>query len=461
MEWSIGQPSAKQIQFFRARSRFVAYGGARGGGKSWAVRKKAAGLALSYRGIRILVLRRTFPELRENHILPMMADLMGIATYRESDKSFSFSTGSRVVFGYCDSERDVLQYQGQEYDIIFMDEATQFTEFQFSVLTACLRGANDFPKRFYLTCNPGGVGHQWVKRLFVDGDYRGTEREVDYTFIPATIYDNEALMQQDPGYVQLLDNLPDTQRRAWLLGDWDVYEGQYFTEFSREAHVCRPFEVPGHWRRYVSLDYGMDMLAAYWFAVDGEGRAVVYREIYEGRDNGRGADGQGHIISAAAARLLQANGGEKVTAWLAPPDLWNRRQETGRSAADLFAEHGVPLARTGNDRVSGWLAVREWLALRPDETGGQSPRLRIFDTCRNLIRTLPALQHDPLKPEDAAGEPHELTHAPDALRGFCAYWVDAAREPQRRRHDILRDDFKIAAAEAGDALGDGGTYEVI
>ena len=149
---------------------------ARGGGKSWAVRKKSAGLALSYNGISILILRRTFPELRENHILPMIADLMGIARYRDMDKSFTFPNGSRIVFGYCDSEADVLQYQGQEYDVIFMDEATQFTEFQFTTLTACLRGANDFPKRFYLTWQPRRRRHTWVKRLFIDKQYKASER---------------------------------------------------------------------------------------------------------------------------------------------------------------------------------------------------------------------------------------------------------------------------------------------
>ena len=175
MQWDIGKPNPRQIEFFKARARFIAYGGARGGGKSWAVRKKAAGLALSYPGAGILIVRRTFPELRENHILPMTADLAGVARYRDADKSFTFPGGSRIVFGYCSSESDVLQYQGQEYDVIFMDEATQFTEFQFTTLTACLRGANDFPKRFYLTCNPGGVGHAWVKRLFIDRRYKKTE----------------------------------------------------------------------------------------------------------------------------------------------------------------------------------------------------------------------------------------------------------------------------------------------
>ena len=460
MQWNIGKPNTKQIAFFKARTRFVAYGGARGGGKSWAVRKKSAGLALSYNGISILILRRTFPELRENHILPMIADLMGIARYRDMDKSFTFPNGSRIVFGYCDSEADVLQYQGQEYDVIFMDEATQFTEFQFTTLTACLRGANDFPKRFYLTCNPGGVGHTWVKRLFIDKQYKTSERPEDYLFIAANVYDNHALMEHDPDYVRMLENLPEEQRKAWLLGQWDIFEGQYFAEFDRNVHVCRPHGIPAHWRRYVTLDYGMDMLAALWVAVDEQGRAVVYKELYEGRDNGKGSNKQGHIISEAARRMLEVNGDDDIYTWLAPPDLWNRRQDTGKSAAEIFFENGVALTKTGNDRVAGWLAVREFLALRPDEQGGTSPGLRIFDTCINLIRTLPAVQHDEKKPEDVANEPHELTHAPDALRGFCTYWSTAAQAPQKQTHDILRDDFSIKKPMAG-PLGQGGKYHVI
>lgn len=154
MRLTIPAPNPKQKQFFEADSRYVAYGGARGGGKSWAVRTKATLMAAKYPGIRILLMRKTFPELRENHILPLLRDLYGIATYNDSKKVFSFKNGSRIKFGYCDAQTDVAQYQGQEYDVIFMDEATHFTEYQFNAIKSCLRGVNDFPKRFYLTCNP-------------------------------------------------------------------------------------------------------------------------------------------------------------------------------------------------------------------------------------------------------------------------------------------------------------------
>ena len=312
-------PNARQREFFLARSRFVAYGGARGGGKSWAVRKKATLMGVRYPGIRMLLLRRTFPELKENHILPLQGELKGLATYKEVDKAFSFANGSRLKFGYCDSERDVLQYQGQEYDVIFLDEATQFTEYQFNTLTACIRGANPFPKRMYLTCNPGGVGHEWVKRLFIDRDYRGSEKGEDYTFIPARVYDNRALMGQDPGYVAMLENLPEDLRRAWLEGDWNVFAGQYFTEWREDIHVCEPFLIPGYWRRYFAMDYGLDMLAGYFIALDEGGRAWVYREVYQ----------PDLIISEAARTILEAAEGESIESWLAPPDMWNRRQDTG------------------------------------------------------------------------------------------------------------------------------------
>ena len=412
-------PNPKQRLFFLARERYVGYGGARGGGKSWAVRSKAALLALEYPGIRLLIVRRTLPELEENHIRQLRELLPGLHTYSEQKKRMQFANGSSLRFGYCDAESDVLRYQGQEYDVIFLDEATQLTEFQFQTFKGCIRGVNAFPKRLYVTCNPGGVGHGWVKRLFIDRDYREGERPQDYRFISADVYDNAALMASDPGYVQRLESLPAALREAWLHGSWDVFAGQFFPEFRRELHVCEPFPLPPRWRRYVTMDYGMDMLAAYLIAVDEEGTAYVARELYEGRDLGEGHPGL--IISQAAAALLALTAGEKVYEWLAPPDLWSARQETGRSVADIFEEHGIRLTRTGNGREAGWLAVRERLRCLPGPDGEPRPGLRIFSGCVNLIRTLPLLTYDEHRPGDCCTEPHEFTHAPDALRGFCTY----------------------------------------
>ncbi|MBE7002669.1 MAG: hypothetical protein E7425_00075 [Ruminococcaceae bacterium] len=426
-EITFAPPQPRQELFFSARERYVCYGGARGGGKSWCVRHKAVLMAARWAGIRILILRRTLVELRENHIRPMRAMLRGAAEYRATDKTFEFPNGSLIAFGYCDSESDVDQYQGQEYDVIFLDEATHFTEYQYLTLTACLRGANDFPKRMYLTCNPGGVGHAWVKRLFIDRQFTGSEKPEDYVFIPARATDNKVLMEKDPGYLERLNNLPKGLREAWRDGNWDVFVGQYFTEWDREKHVVEPFQPPDGWRWYVTMDYGLDMLAALLIGVDERGEAYVVGEAYEGRDLGDGHDGL--IVSEAAEAVKELAGGHVITAYLAPPDLWNARQETGKSVADIFAEHGVYLTKTSNDRIDGWMAVKEWLKPRVCEDGIERPRLRFFPNCRNIIRTLPLLQYDEKRPNDVKDSPHELTHAPDALRGFCVYRTAAGSEP--------------------------------
>ena len=431
----LDRPQPAQQRFFAARERYICYGGARGGGKSWCVRHKAILMAARYAGIRELILRRTLVELRENHIRPLRKMLEGVAAYRATEKTFEFPNGSLIAFGYCDSESDADQYQGQEYDVIFMDEATHFTEYQYATLTAALRGANDFPKRMYLTCNPGGVGHAWVKRLFIDRDFRADERPEDYVFIHARVTDNLVLMRKDPEYVRRLDNLTPSLRAAWRDGRWDVFDGQYFTEWDADRHVCEPFAPPDWWSWYISMDYGLDMLAALLIGVDETGEAWVVGEVYEGRDLGEGHDGL--IVSEAAERVKALAEGRRIAAYLAPPDLWNRRQETGKSVADIFAEHSVYLTKTSNDRVDGWMAVHEWLKPRLCEDGVERPRLHVFPNCRNLIRTLPLLQYDDKRVNDVKNEPHELTHAPDALRGFCVSWTSAAREPVPERREKL------------------------
>ncbi len=406
-------PYPKQREFFEATSRFVAYGGARGGGKSWAARVKLILLALAHDGIQLLLIRRTLPQLRENHILILQKQLKDAAVYRESSKEFTFPNGSRLKLGYCDSEQDVLQYQGQAYDVIFMEEATQFTEFQFQALTECNRSSGmmreSFSPRMYLTCNPGGVGHSWVKRLFIDRNYKNSERAEDYTFIKSLVYDNAFLMEHSPEYVRVLENLPEARKKAMLYGEWELFEGQYFSEFSRDAHVIEPFVIPSDWRRYVSFDYGLDMLACYWIAMDTSGNAYVYRELYE----------PSLIISKAAKKILEMSGGEEIEQYFAPPDLWNRRQDTGKSAAEIFCENGVLLTKASNDRVAGWLNLKEWLKVY-GENEEKTSRLKFFRNCLNIIRCLPAIRFDEKNPNDCAVTPHELTHSCDAMRYFAS-----------------------------------------
>ncbi len=411
-----GTPFEAQKEFLRARERFVAYGGSRGGGKSFAVRMKAALSALRYPGIRILILRRSYPELYENHIKLLRRQLQGVAVFRDSDKSLAFPNTSLIKFGYCDADADAERYQGQEWDMIFMDEATHFTAYQFSCLTACLRGTGDYPRRFYLTCNPGGVGHAWVKRLFIDREYGPGERPSDYRFIRASVYDNRPLLEKDPSYLHRLQALEPTMRRAWLEGDWDLLAGQFFSEFRRQKHVVAAGTLPSPGRVFRAFDYGLDMLACLWFSLDERGQITVFRELAL----------PGLIASAAAAAIV-SHSPEEVVATYAPPDLWNRQKDTGCSMWELFEAAGLRLTRADSNRVQGWMQVREALAERPLGNGQCAPRLHISDACPQLIRCLSGLRHDKDRPGDCESEPHELTHLPDALRYFLRGRATPAR----------------------------------
>lgn len=427
----ISTMNPKQEAFFKARKRFVGYGGARGGGKSWAIDRKAPLMALRYAGIKILLLRRTYKDLERNHVRALEPLLKGVARYSKQEKCFYFPNGSILELGYCASESDVLQYQGQEYDVIFIDEATQFTEYQFETLTACLRGANTFPKRMYLTCNPGGVGHEWVKRLFISKRYKGAESPDDYEFIAANIYDNKILLENDPGYVSMLDNLSDGLRQAWRDGNWDMLAGQYFSEFNRNVHTVEPFEIPKHWKRYRTIDYGLDCLACLWIAVDERGSYYVYRE-YAKEDK---------VISEGSADIAELSEGEDIIYTVAPDDLWARSQETAKSKADIFRESGLPLLKGSRNREAGWLAVKELLTVKNDEC-----RLKIFNNCTELIECLPALQRDTKKPTDCMTEPHGITHLPDALRYFCLQYVYPSKNAVTRtqlENDLLRHKNKL------------------
>ena len=460
MTINLPKPQPKQIEFLTANTRYVGFGGARGGGKSWAVRFKAQLLAMRYAGIRMLLLRRTFPELEGNHIKPLIADTHSYAQYRDKDKTLTFVNGSTLRFGYCDSENDVQQYQGQEYDVIFFDEATQFTEYMFDCIKACNRGANNFPKRIYFTCNPGGPGHGWVKRLFIDKDYRQGERAEDYTFIRSLVYDNQALLNADPDYLRTLEALPDDLRKAWLDGDWDIFAGQFFTEFRKDVHVVTPREIPAHWTRVIALDYGLDMLAVLWGAFDETGRGMIYKELC--RSQLPVEDACEAILAMCTPEEVNirhdSRGQEVQTVTVyAPPDLWNRTVDSGVSVAEQFRQHGVIFLKADNNRQNGWMNVKTWLHGEEDGGGKVTPRLQFFSTCPEVVRCLPLLQFAKNNSMDCATEPHDITHAPDALRYLIQSRPRAAKTPDTRSDAERRADemkkYKESRLSGGDSSG--------
>ncbi len=398
-----GKPNAKQHDFFASRTKYTAYGGARGGGKSWALRRKLVGLCLNFPGIKCLLIRRSLGELKSNHLAPLLAEYGEILKYNEGERAVVFQNGSRIILGFCSCDRDVLRYQGQEYDIIAIDEATQLSEYQFSIFNASLRGVNDFPKRMYLTCNPGGVGHSWVKRLFIDRDFHDDEDPLEYNFIQALVYDNDVLLKSDPSYVKQLNSLPKRLRDAWLYGRWDVFEGQFFSEFREEIHIVGADFIPKNTKRFLAFDYGFDMLAALLLAKDFDGNLYVEAELCV----------PNLTLGEAAERIVKFLGETCVEYAVASPDLWNRRQDSGKSGFEIMQSVlGMPLMTPAdNRRIPGWRILKEFLSAREGK-----PRLYISRNCEMLIRSMQGLLCDKEKFEDASSEPHALTHAPEALR---------------------------------------------
>lgn len=403
----------KQKLFIDSTESEVLFGGAAGGGKSYGQAVDALLFALEYPGSKQLILRRTFAELDKSLIRTTLGLYpKEIYSFNSSTHTGRFKNGSLIDFGYCATENDVYQYQSAEYDVIRFDELTHFTESQYVYLLSRVRGVGNIPKQVKSSTNPGGIGHGWVKARFVDPSPYGKsfmgEDGMKRIFIPSLLSDNKFLSEGDPGYRQRLLALPERERKALLYGDWNIFEGQYFTEFNPTIHVIDPFEIPRSWRKYRTIDYGLDRLACLWIALSPEGNCYVYREFCK----------PNLTISQAAAEILRRTPeSEEIYATLAPPDLWHRSQESGKSKAILFSEFGINFTKTSNDRECGWLAVKELLI------GGEGRgRIFFFRTCEEIIKCLPALSVDRLRPTDCSTEPHDITHAPDALRGFAIFY---------------------------------------
>ena len=420
----LGRAQPKQTRFLKDKHRHIAYGGARGGGKSWAVRTKAKLLAFRYPGIKILIVRKTYKELQNNHIEQLTAELAGFAKYNRSDKMFRFPNGSTISFGYCANEGDLGQYQGAEYDVVFIDEAGQLQESWIRKINLCVRGTNGFPKRTYYTLNPGGPGHAYFKRVFVDRNFNPDEDPNDYFFIQAKVEDNKALMDTQPDYLRELENLPPTLRAAWKDGRWDVYEGQFFEDFRdvpehykdrRWTHVIEPFEIPDGWTICRSYDFGYGKpFSCAWWAVDYDGTIYRIMELYGcTRTPNEGVkwtpDKQFEEIHKTEMQHPWLKG--KRIIGVADPAIWDASR--GESVADTAARYGVFFTPGDNERIAGWMQCH--YRLQFDEDG--YPRMYVFNTCRAFIRTIPLLIYDEHKVEDLDTTMED--HVADEWRYFC------------------------------------------
>ncbi len=398
-----------QTDFLAAPERDVLYGGAAGGGKSYAMLIDP--LRFAHRAAhRALILRRSMPELRE--LIDKSRELYPKAfpgsKYKEVEKLWNFPSGAKVEFGFLERDADVYRYQGQAYSWIGFDEITHLpTEFGWNYLASRLRTTDpEITPYMRCTANPGGVGATWVKKRYVDPhppneSFTG-EDNLTRKFIPARLEDNPYLAE-DGRYEEMLKALPPTQRRQLLEGNWDVNEGAAFTEFEQDIHVITPFEIPISWERTKGIDYGYaSESSCVWGTVDpSDGTLIIYRELYQ---KGLTGEDLGDRITQMELSDPYSVQGVLDTA------AWARTGTTGPTVGESLIRAGHKLRRADKNRIQGKIQIHEYLKVQ--QSG--RPRLQIFNTCPNLIRELQSIPLDRSNPEDV--DTHAPDHAYDALR---------------------------------------------
>ena len=442
------------------------------------MRVKAVLLCLRYPGIKVMIIRKTYPELQENHIIPL-CEMLGCyaeeenraASYNDSKKHIVFPNGSRILFRYCDTEHDALRFQGTEVDVLFVDEATQQSEEKMEKLRACVRGVNEYPKRIYYTCNPGGEGHGWVKRLFIDRRFKDGEDAQEHDFIRSLVTDNRALMEADPDYIKQLESLPPKLRDAWLNGNWDIFEGQFFEDFrtapdmqkayehgcelseeelrqeGRWVHVIPPFDLNSGSRRGWSIvrsyDFGYGKpFSVGWWAIDYDG--VMYRILELYGCTGTPNEGVRWTPDQQFREIARI---EREHPWLkgrhidgvADPAIWDASR--GESIADTAMRHGLYFTPGDHKRIPGWMQCH--YRLQFDDEG--KSRMYVFENCRDFIRTVPLMVFSKHSPEDLDSELED--HAADEWRYMCMSRPIAPLrplEPKSLMKDPLKSDGRFS-----------------
>lgn len=508
----VAQP--KQQMMHACPANAILYGGSAGPGKSYAIRHDLGNWCLKIPKLQVYLFRRTYPELEKNHVLPVMMDWgERYGRYNKVDKRYLFPNGSIIHFCHAQHEQDVMSYHGAEIHILAIDELSTFTEWQFVYLRNRVRCTLDIPEQYrgripgiLAGSNPGGPGHEFCKRLFVDfcrlqtedaedrmargkHVYEHPHRRLGYTiyyglrrakpndggmlhaYIPGLLEDNQVLMQSDPGYINRVKAMPEPYRSAYLDGDWDIFVGQMFN-FNRRDHVCRPFPVPDHAKLSMTMDWGFG--APYslgWWFCDGENRAFRCGEVYgwtkvpnKGVRHTDSEIAEVIIKKEKAMGFRSEDGGLKVgecnigrilreVEYILSPDCFSKKPDykgggQGPSTAEIFAEYGI-VGRPGDaTRDQKVRQFHERLRIRD----GERPMLQVFDTCSQFIRTVPLLQQDEHDPEDVdtTGEDHIYDEAALYLmsRPLSLEVPVAKQSSYDRRLDDLKKGVDLGSYEA-------------
>lgn len=438
-------PTKKQRTFHKCKADEVLFGGAAGGGKTYAIVMDAIDLCLRHAGIKAYIFRRSFKELEDN-LIPVAREKIGeeLGIYKSGSHEILLRNGSILRFRQLRNMEDRYKYQGAEINALYIDELTHFTKEEYDFLKSRLRvnKALGFEPIVRCTTNPGGRGHGFVKSYFIDVAPYGTEyKESIYSnilqrekvtsrvYIPALVTDNPHIGED---YIFELERKPKAIRDAYLLGKWDAFEGQVFTEWRDDpahyedrlnTHVIKPFKLPDHYPRFRSFDFGYSRpFSVLWWAVGERDEVYLYKEWY-----GASAPNLGIKISPTeiAKGICERDKGDLIKASYADPSIWDSSR--GESVAAQMEREGIHFLPGDNARMSGKMAVHE--RLKFDEEGRCG--LYVFETCRDFIRTVPALEYDRYNPEDINTEGED--HIYDAMRYFLMNHIKGKAVPVKKR----------------------------
>jgi len=453
------RPQPKQELLHLCQANEILYGGAAGPGKSHALRHEGLDWCMRVPGIQAYLFRRTFPEIEKNHIIPSLGEFpREIGHFSRQARRWEFVNGSMLHFCHCQYEQDVFNYQGAEIHLLLIDELTTFTEFIYDYLRGRVRCALDVPDKYKhkipgIACasNPGGVGHEFAKRRWVDYQKPYELKQADSKeggmvrcYIPGKLEDNPILMERDPGYISRLDGLPEPYRTAYKDGRWDIFIGQAF-DFTPEYHVCSPMPIPKYSQTYSTFDWGFGAPFSWgWWWVDADGRGYRFAEWYgwDGQTPNRGLRWEDSRVAEEIKRregLLSEQYGVDFnkTIRLAGPDCFQKKPDyrgggQGPPTAEMFAAQGIYLSPGDASRDLKIRQFRERLRVPRDSEGRQTglPMLMVYDTCDQFIRTIPLLQTDPKNVEYVLDK-GEL-HCFDEACHFCMARPIIAFPPQPR-----------------------------